>query len=137
MSDAKYIRFISEILKRTKEKRLEWRYLDTNQALYEGMGWVNKKIEYGFFTPNKVVVSPDFNDEDSFFARIDNVFVVIYVKQNQPAKLFVVPETYKKVVVLTPNEYGEYITQLLNLVQSQFPDGESFIDGIINTDARK
>lgn len=53
------------------------------------------------------------------------------VSTNQPASLFIVPETYKKVVEFSPDEYGEYITRLLNLVQSQFPSADAFIDDFL------
>ena len=64
--------------------------------------------------------------------KVVQTYVVLYVWNNNPAKLYVVPNTYKKVVKLEPDEYGEYITRLLNLVQSQFPSGEAFIDSILN-----
>ena len=40
-------------------------------------------------------------------------------------------ETYKKEVEFSPDEYGEYITRLLNLVQSQFPSADAFIDDFL------
>lgn len=43
----------------------------------------------------------------------------------------VILETYKKVVEFSPDEYGEYITRLLNLVQSQFPSADAFIDDFL------
>ena len=132
MANNKYIDFILGITQQTKDKKLNWRYLDTNKTLYEGMGWVNTKTEFGLFSGNKEITTPDFNQEDSFFTNIGDMFIVIYVWRDQPAKMFVVPNTYKKVVTLTPDEYGEYITKLLNLVQSQFPNAESFIDNYIS-----
>ena len=57
--------------------------------------------------------------------------ILSYVSTNQPASLFIVPETYKKVVEFSPDEYGEYITRLLNLVQSQFPSADAFIDDFL------
>ena len=43
-------------------------------------------------------VSMDFNREDSFYANENGTFIVIFVWGNQPAKLYVVPETFKKIV---------------------------------------
>ena len=74
---------------------------------------------------------PNFNTEDSFYANKNGTNIVIYVSTNQPASLFIVPETYKKVVEFSPDEYGEYITRLLNLVQSQFPSADAFIDDFL------
>ena len=42
--------------------------------------------------------------------------------------VYVVPSTFKNTVYLSAEIYGDIITRLLNLVQSQFPDGEVFID---------
>ena len=128
MAEQKYVDFIEGIINRTKEKKISWRYLDSNESLYEGMRWTKTRSEYVMFGTNKEVTSPDFDVESSFYAAIRNMFVVIYVWGSHPAKLYVVPNTYKKVVTLTPDEYGEYITRLLNIVQSQFPNAETFIE---------
>jgi len=133
MSEQRYVDFIENIIMMTKERKIEWRYLDGNQKLYEGMKWTITKNEYVLFSGNKEIVSPDFNVEDSFYANVEDTYLVIYVWKDQPAELYVVPNTYKKVVTLTPDEYGEHITRLLNIVQSQFPSGEGFIDGILST----
>lgn len=132
MSEQRYVDFIEKIIERTKEKKIAWRYLDTNKALYEGMHWTTTKTDFGFLASIKEITLPDFNQEDSFYANIDGTYIVIYVWKDQPASLYVVPETYKKVVWLTPDEYGASITRLLNLVQSQFPSGEGFIDSILS-----
>lgn len=128
MAEKKYLDFIRKIIQQTKENVLQWDYLDTNKPLYEGMGWVNKKINYNFLSPSTETILPNFDVEDSFFTRIDGMSVVLFVQHGELAKLYVVPNTYRKVVILTPDEYGEYITQLFNVVQSKFPNAESFID---------
>ena len=94
--------------------------------------------EYGLFSlGGKEKIIADFNQEDSFYAHLGEMFIVIYVWRDQPAKLYVVPPTYKKVTSLTPDEYGEYITRLLNLVQSQFPNAETFIDNFLKKESDK
>ena len=128
MVEKKFVDFIGKIIQQTKENMLEWKYLDANKPLYEGMGWVNKKINYNFFSPSTETILPNFDVENSFFTRIDGMSVVLFVRQEELAKLYVVPNTYRKVVILTPDEYGEYITQLFNIVQSKFPNAELFID---------
>ena len=58
MANNKYIDFILGITQQTKDKKLNWRYLDTNKALYEGMGWVNTKTEFALFSGGKEVSTP-------------------------------------------------------------------------------
>ena len=138
MADQRYIDFIEAIIERTKNNQMDWHYLDKNEALYKGMEWTRTTTEYGFFSLNaKEKTVADFNQEDSFYAHLGEMYIVIYVWGNQPAKLFIVPNTYKKVTYLTPDEYGEYITRLLNLVQSQFPNAESFIDNFLKNENDK
>ncbi len=132
MADQRYINFIEDLIRRTKEQKLNWRYLDRNSHLYEGMHWVDERPTLHIFSSGGDKTVPNFNVEDSFYTNIGDTYVVLYVWNNNPAKLYVVPNTYKKVVKLEPDEYGEYITRLLNLVQSQFPSGEAFIDSILN-----
>lgn len=134
MAEDRNKNFIARIIQQTKDDKLKWDYLDSNQILYQGMGWVTKKVDFGFFS-SKETLTPNFNVEDSFYARIQNMNIVIYVRGDKPAQLFVVPDTFKKVVTLSPDEYGDSITQLLNLVQSKFPDAASFIDKYLNNNS--
>lgn len=136
MADQRYVAFIEGLIQQTKEKKLSWRYLDQNERLYAGMGWTRAKATYGLFTGGHEELVHDFNREDSFFANIGDMYVVLYVWGSQPAKLYVVPNTYKKVTTLTPEEYGEHITRLLNLVQSQFPSAEAFIDKFLGNQGK-
>ena len=72
------------------------------------------------------------HEENSFYAKINETYVVLRVRRaNLPADLYVVPYTYKRVVKMAADEYGEYITRLMNLVQNEFPDGKSFIDKLL------
>lgn len=128
MDEQRYVAFIEGLIQRTKEKKLHWRYLDKNKELYQGMEWTRAKASYGLFTGGHEEIVPDFNREDSFFTNIGDMYIVLYVWGSQPAKLYIVPNTYKKVTILNPEEYGEHITRLLNLVQSLFPSAEAFID---------
>lgn len=132
MAEQKYIDFINKIISETKNKKIKWKYLDNNIEICEGMGWTKKSIELPIFSSNEDNIILDFNREDSFYSNIKNTYIVIYVWRNQPAKLYVIPSTYKKVVELSPEEYGAYITRLLNIVTAQFPDGEKFIDDLLN-----
>ena len=134
MAEQRYVDFIERIIQETKEGQLSWRYLDKDKSLYEEMGWTKTSSSslYGIFSGSGGTIHPDFNTEDSFFTNIGDMYIVLYVYGSQPAKLYVIPNTYKKVVTLTPEEYGEHITRLLNLVQSYFPSAEAFIDKFLN-----
>ena len=89
MVDNRYIDFLNKLINETKERKIDWKYLDSNKPLYEGMNWTTTSTD------------------------------------------FIVPGTYKKIVELAPEDYGEYITRLLNLVQSQFPSADAFIDDFL------
>lgn len=132
MADNRYIEFLEKILQRTKRKKLEWKYLDDNTTLYEGMHWTRETQEFGITIMR--TLRPNFDVENSFYCRIDGGYLVILVRSNQPATFYVIPDTFKNVVTLKAEMYGNYITRLLNLVQSFFPDGESFIDSILQND---
>ncbi len=132
MAEQTYIDFISGIISDTKDKKLNWRYLDSNESLYKGMNWTNTKTDFSLFSTEREKVIPNFNTEDSFYTNIGDMYIVIYVWKSNPAVLYVVPNTYKKVVSLNPEEYGEYITRLLNLVQNQFPNADSFISKYVD-----
>lgn len=62
-----------------------------------------------------------------FFGKNEIVYAT------QLATLYVIPRTFKKVVILSPDLYGEFITRLLNLVQSKFPSGDAFIDSFLKS----
>lgn len=132
MDDNRYKDFLEKILLRTKTKKLRWDYLDGNSVLYEGMHWTREETELGIIVNR--ILRPDFDVENSFYCRFDGGYLVILVKYTQPPSFYVVPTTFKNVVTLPAELYGNYITRLLNLVQSFFPDGESFIDSILQDD---
>lgn len=127
MDKDRYVSLLKKIIEDTKEMKIIWHYLDSNVSLYEGMNWTKTKTEVGLFSA-KEHVYPNFDTENSFYTSIMDTYIVLLVHSNQPAILYVVPKTYKKVVTLSPDEYGELITRLLNLVESQFPNGEHFIE---------
>lgn len=130
MDNERYVFLLEKIIEDTKENKVVWHYLDSNYSLYEGMNWTKTKTEFGFF-PAKEKVYPNFDVENSFYTLIRDTYIVLLVYSNQPAILYVVPKTYKRVVALSPDKYGELITRLLNLVESKFPDGEDFIEEYI------
>lgn len=120
MLNATYIKFIEELLVKTKVGELEWNYLDHNNRLCIRMGWTD------------VLHSPEFDVEDSYYAELDNYFVVLYTPIGEPIRLYVIPSTFRKIVGLDASDYGEYITRLLNEVRRTFPDANNFIESIVN-----
>ena len=133
MAEKKYIDFLNKLIDDTKERKIDWKYLDKNKTLYEGMNWTKVSSVLGLFSGEKEKTYADFNVEDSFYTIVNETYIVIYVYGTQTATLYVIPRTFKKVVILSPDLYGEFITRLLNLVQSQFPSGEAFIDSFLKS----
>lgn len=119
LSNDRYVNFLSKVLERTKSNRLSWKYLDHNETLCKGM----------FLTPaNSDYDEYGFNEEQSFYCELDSTYIVLVVHGKNPANMYVVPNTFRNIVFLSAEEYGDIITRLLNIVRSQFPDGEVFID---------
>lgn len=120
ITNDRYTRFLNKVLEKTKANDLAWNYLDRNETLCKRMNW-----------------SPDylglddcwaFNEEQSFYCKSYDTYIVLLVYGTNPANIYVVPNTFRNVVFLSAEEYGDIITRLLNIVRSQFPDGEVFID---------
>jgi len=126
----RYAEFLEKILQQTKDDKLMWHYLDENESLYKGMNWTRRSTHIGPLG-EQVMLRPGFDIENSFYCRINQTSLVILVQNGRPASFYIVPSTFKKVVALTADEYGNLITRLLNLVQTLFPDGESFIDSFL------
>lgn len=140
MIDNKYIMFINRLISLTKENEIEWKYLDSNTRLCEEMDWCEKKSP---ITTLQDSLSGSFERayyfdvENSFYTKINETFITLVVQDNNPASLMIIPNTYKKVVTLSPSDYGENITRLLNIVQNKFPSGEAFVDNFLNGNNQK
>lgn len=132
MAEKKYVSFILKLIKQTKEQLLQWRYLDENKSLCRNMDWMDEDDSISVMLSEKEEPTFYFDVENSFYCRIKENYIVLCVSDNEPAELFVIPSTFKCIVQLTPDEYGEHITRLLNLVRSTFPSGENFIDEFIS-----
>lgn len=130
---SKYEQFIEKVIQQTKERELNWQYLDDEESLYTGMNWITSKERLSFLGAREDVF-PDFDRENSFCVNKQGMNIVLLVTGSLPATLYIVPDTFKKAVKLSAGEYGESITRLLNLVQSQFPDAEKFIDLFVSDD---
>ena len=127
MADQKYVNFITALINATKNDSIEWSYLDSNKLLYQGMRWVKATTIYDNLIGNTSPM-PDFNVESSFYTTQEDGYIALYVHGNTPAELFIIPGTFKSVVHMSADQYGEYITRLLNIVHSKFPSGDAMID---------
>ena len=119
MAENKYVDFIRKIFEKTKANSIEWDYLDSNKSLYRRMEW------------NNYSGGAAFDIESSFWSVIDGYYIVLFTEEGSLTDLYVIPNTFKNIVVLEASKYGEFITRLYNLVRGQFPDADSFIDRII------
>ena len=129
MAENRYVNFVEALIQKTKNHDLVWKYLDEYPDLCRKMGWFRKVAD-----PNNLLIQkevPEFNSESSFYAHDAGFRIVLYVYANLPADLYIIPSTYKRVLPLHASDYGEYITRLLNLVQSHFPDSEEYVDKLL------
>lgn len=127
MVEQKYVKFITALINATKNDAIEWSYLDSNKLLCQGMHWVKATTFYDNLVGNSSP-TPDFNVESSFYTSQDDGYIALYVSGNDPAELYIIPGTFKSVVHMSADQYGEYITRLLNIVHSKFPSGDAMID---------
>lgn len=132
MANGKNILFIEKLIEETKIKKIKWDYLVNNEDLYRGMGWVRNKEEYDFFLDRVEKVLPGFDVENSFYTEINNINIVLLSKTKAPADLYVVPDTYRRSIRIPSKDFGEYITRLMNIVQSQFPNAADFMKSYLN-----
>ena len=126
MAEQKYINFLKMLISKTKAQNIDWKYLDSNTHLFSSMNWAKSNYLDALLGNQKPV--PVFDAEDSFYVEDNGVYIVLLVFTGQPPNLYVIPYTFKKIICLTAEEYGEYITRLLNLVQSQFPNGDAYVE---------
>lgn len=130
MAEDRYLDFLNKVFEMTKSYTISWSYLDKNKALCEGMNWcTNYSGISAVLTGSDVHF--DFNTDNSFYCQEGDIYIVLLVHGTQPANVYIVPNTFKSVVHLSAEMYGDIITRLLNLVHSQFPDGETFIDNFL------
>ena len=129
MPETKYTVLLENIIQRTKERQLHWQYLDSDADLYKNMGWETDSYPLGMLVSGGS--RPNFDTEESFYTSDKGYKIVLLVRGNSPARFFVIPSTYKRVLQLNAAEYGEHITRLLNLVRSQFPDAEDYVNRIL------
>lgn len=134
MAESKYTNFIGKLINRTKEEKISWSYLDQNIQLCREMNWLDDDSVFSAMSQalaGKNRRSFSFNVEDSFYCKVKDNYIVLYVTDNDPATLLVIPPTCKSIVQLTPDEYGSLITRLLNLVKNRFPSADAFIDDFL------
>ena len=115
---------MQSLITKTKSKKIIWKYLDGNKTLCDAMGWLEHDVLFD-------VTHPTFDIENSFYFEADGTFVVLYVADNNPPEVYVLPYTFRNGRCITANEYGEYITRLSNIVKMQFPSADRFIEDFV------
>lgn len=134
MADEKNIKVIAKIINQTKEGKIAWEYLDKKAEIYQGMRWTTTRTQFDSFLGLKEKECIDFNRENSFYTKISGTYIVLKSYDNNPVDLYIIPYTFKKVIKMSSSNYGEHITRLFNLVNSQFPDAKDFIDDFLDSE---
>lgn len=147
--DIKYEELIEHILGLSKRKKINWKYLDEFESLYQHLNVFPKKEMIGDVLPiqnfaeamsSSLSGKSFFDVNSSFYAPIGKNFIVllkyikIYNENNLVAdmiKLFLVPYTYKGIEEI---EDDGNLLRLHNYVKAQFPDVDDIIDDIFKLD---
>lgn len=134
MAETLYMRFLNRLIAKTKSGEITWQYLDSNKALCQKMGWKSNEEPdpIGRIFAGEEIA--EFNADNSFYTEVSDTNIVIYEQKNDPASLYVIPPTFRKILCLNAEEYGEYITRLLNVVQRNFPNPDQFIVDFLRGD---
>lgn len=129
MADNRYIEFIELLIDQTKANELKWSYLDENKELVRRMGWYNETVVFSEYF---------FNEERSFFCKIGDMNIVLLTPNNDiSSALYVIPYTFRNIVVLDFKNYGEILTRLANIVVARFPNADIFITDFIRKPERE
>jgi len=131
--DDRYITFIVKLCQLTKDRKINWGYLEYEKSLCSKMDWKVDNMDNLFSALDDSPYTKHFNGDDSFVSQIDETYVALIVGSNEILPtLYVIPSTYRKYKYFEPDDYGEHITRLHNLVKKQFPSADAFIDNLIN-----
>lgn len=132
MANERYIAFVEKLIEMSKKNALPWKYLDTAADLCAGMDWTVESSSI-FVMLGEPARTKHFDSENSFVCHRDGTYLVLFTRANGAMpSLYIVPHTYKGIVVLKPEEYGEYVTRLFNIVKSSFPHADTFIDKFLS-----
>lgn len=128
MDENKYYNFLMKLIAETKNGKIEWNYLDKDLELCRQMGWAEKLDPLSNALLGGKNPAYFFNKDSSFYCNLNRTYIVLFVKGNEPVILYIIPYTFKNIGILNPETFGQYTTRLLNLVRSQFPSAEAFVD---------
>ncbi len=132
----KYEEFLKTVIELSKNDTIKWSYLDTAKTLYEKMEWTTKEYkEFPIkgsiinFGEKKLeeIISPNFNIDKSFYAKLDNMFIVLLNKYDR-YEFYIIPLSYRNVEILSFSDYSELLTRLSQLLISYFPTAEVLVD---------
>lgn len=128
MDEKKYYNFLMKLIAETKNGKIEWNYLDKDLELCRQMGWAERLDPFSNALLGGNNPACFFNKDSSFYCNLNRTYIVLFVKENDPVILYIIPYTLKNIGVMNPEKFGQYTTRLLNLVRSQFPSAEAFVD---------
>lgn len=123
MANNRYISFIESVIQMTKENKFSWKSLISCTKLST---WFQSITKYNLM---------DSGYGDSFYTYLEGHYIVLLVRNSGVTEMYVIPNTFKKIIHLEAFEYGELITRLSNLVKHQLPSAEEFINKIIEKQA--
>lgn len=128
MRKKEYKLFLRRLIEKSKAQQIKWRYLDSNVELCRGIKLYQEPLSSMTTTSSGKFC---FNVENSYYVGFpkENMFVALIVKTDlSDAALYIIPNTFKNVLVLSFSDYGDLITRLANIIKSQLPNPEDFID---------
>lgn len=127
MREPQYETFLLNLIEKSKQQQIRWKYLDSNIDLCRGMHLYQEALI------NKIYSNMDkfyFDVERSYYVEFpkENMFIALIVKTGSAeSELHIIPNTFKNVLVLGFSDYGDSLTRLANIIKRQFPNPEDFI----------
>ncbi len=145
MSNLNETSFILKLIELTKEKKIEWDYLDEYRDVYQELSMQPRSPLYGKSSLEVLaefgagMSKIEFDSDNSFATCINENYIIIYasiVEKKEPKllgerlSLMLVPRTFKDIKRLRDNE-EEHLVRLHTLIKSGFPNSEDIINDIL------
>lgn len=144
MSDINGKALVEQLIKLTKDNKIEWGYLDQNSTVYYHL---NMEPKSPLESKNPLLTfaqmtSADgklcFDADNSFIASIKSNYVVIYARISdkndvlaERLRLMLVPSTYKDVYRYNDEDEDSELLRLQSLIKSKFPNSLDIANDIL------
>lgn len=137
---------VKKLVELTKQKKIEWHYLDSCKDVYQQLSLepksplVNRNALTIFSEFSTYNIKEPFDADNSFITFIHDNYVVIYARlndKNEPTvlsdrlKLLLVPKTFKDVYESVDDTDGNLV-RLHTLVKSVFPNSQDIANDILS-----